>query len=189
MGAAQVSRDNVSDALPCSVPGWKGSIQLLAREKTLQRNPLHQCDSSFLPLWYHQHGNLGWPRKKWLQGDKVKISEIPPTPFPLWKPMFLGNMVNFSIKEGNWLSNQNNSLQLTHKRATVHSICAVNACNKTLHGMQMAFGKLLGRTALSKILGELPLQNPLWWHSDRQRGQWEEPTTTPVPHHSWWFAF
>lgn len=30
----------------------------------------------------------------------------------------------------------------------------------------MAFGKLSGRTALSKILGELPPQNPLRWHSE-----------------------
>lgn len=43
----------------------------------------------------------------------------------------------------------------------------------------MALGKLLGRTALSKILGELPLQNPLRWHSDKQAKQQPSLSVSP----------
>lgn len=43
----------------------------------------------------------------------------------------------------------------------------------------MAFGKLLGRAALSKILGEPTLQNLLRWRSDRQAKQQPSLSVSP----------
>lgn len=105
MGAAQVSKDNVSDTCHalCLAEKLVRLSTAFSQKKPKQPKQTHSSmELTFLALPVLSAWQLGLARRETgCRETRRRTARSSPTPFPLQKHILLRNMVNFSIKEGN----------------------------------------------------------------------------------------